>query len=189
MTLLVERDVAHALAERRQQLALLEVVGNHVLAGLREPRLDHDVVERDRGGELRLRAVGTQLVGHRVEAIEDLAKARRELGANGVERGRGRPRADAADLLHKALEEDRVSSLIDLLGGEEVLLLLARSRIDVRREIVGDGVLAPEEERVVPQCGRAFEVRELLAPLARVLLKSSSIALQLLRSQRAYRSS
>ncbi len=47
--------------------------------GLGERGLDDDVVERDRRGELGRRAVGAQLVGHPVEAVEDLAKAGRQL--------------------------------------------------------------------------------------------------------------
>ena len=139
-----------------------------MLAGLGERRLDHDVVERDRGGELG-RAVGAQLVGHRVEAVEDLAKAGRQLRLDRLQAACHRAVADPADLLHEALEEDRVAGLVDLLGGEEVLLLLQRRGVDVGGEVVGDGVLAPEEQAVVPQRGLALELGELLAPLARVL--------------------
>ena len=77
--------------------------------------------------------------------------------------------ADAGDLAHEAREEDRVASLVDLLGGEEVLLLLARRGVDVGRQAVGHRVLAPEEERVVPERRRALELGELLLPLAGVL--------------------
>ncbi len=52
---------------------------------------------------------------------------------------------------------------------EEVLLLLQRRRVDVGGEVVRDRVLAPEEQRVVPQRRRALELGEVLAPLARVL--------------------
>jgi hypothetical protein len=62
-----------------------------------------------------------------------------------------------------------VAGLVDLLGGQEVLLLLARGRVDVRREVVGDRVLAPEEQAVVPDRGGPLELAEVLAPLARVL--------------------
>src|ERR671920_806323 len=55
------------------------------------------------------------------------------------------------DLLHEAREEDGVARLVDLLRGEEVLLLLARRGVDVRREVVGHRVLAVEEQRVHPQ--------------------------------------
>jgi hypothetical protein len=71
--------------------------------------------------------------------------------------------------MHEAREEDRVARLVHLLGGEEVLLFLARRRLDVGRQPVGHRVLAPEEERVVPERGLALELRELVAPLARVL--------------------
>ena len=71
--------------------------------------------------------------------------------------------------MHEALEEDGVARLVDLLGGEEVLLLLARRGVDERREVVGDGVLAPEEQRVVPQRGLALVRAEDLLPLAPVL--------------------
>jgi len=62
-----------------------------------------------------------------------------------------------------------VARLVDLLGGEEVLLLLERRRVDVGREVVGDRVLTPEEEAVVPERGLALELGEILAPLSRVL--------------------
>ena len=66
--------------------------------------------------------------------------------------------ADAADLLHEALEEDRVAGLVDLLGGQEVLLLLQRGSVDVGGEVVGDRVLAPEEQAVVPHRRLALEL-------------------------------
>ena len=69
---------------------------------------------------------------------------------------RDRPVAAPDDLVHEALEEDRVARLVDLLGGEEVLLLLPRGGVDERREVVGDRVLAVEEHRVVPQRGAAL---------------------------------
>ena len=55
-----------------------------------------------------------------------------------------------------------MARLVHLLGGEEVLLLLARRGVDVGREPVGHGVLAPEEQRVVPERRLALEVGELL---------------------------
>ena len=64
VALLVGGDVLHALAERRQLVALFEVAADEVLARLGERRLDHDVVERHRRGELGGGAVGAQLVGH-----------------------------------------------------------------------------------------------------------------------------
>jgi hypothetical protein len=126
-------------------------------------------VERHRRGQLRGRAVCAQLVGHAVEAVEDLAEAGRQLRLDRAQAAGHRAVADAADLLHEALEEDGVTRLVDLLGGEEVLLLLARGGVDVGGEVVGDGVLAPEEQAVVPQRGGALELGEVLAPLARVL--------------------
>ena len=77
--------------------------------------------------------------------------------------------AAADDLVHEAVEEDRVAGLVDLLGGEEVLLLLARGGVDERREVVGDRVLAVEEHRVVPQRGAALVRGHHLVPLAAVL--------------------
>ena len=74
MALLVLGDVLHALAEPGEQVAVLEVAGDEVLAGLGERGLDDDVVERDRLGELGNRAVAPQLVGHALEPVEDLAK-------------------------------------------------------------------------------------------------------------------
>src|SRR5580692_3937499 len=59
--------------------------------------------------------------------------------------------------------------LIDLLGGEEVLLLLPWRRVDVGGEVVRDRVLAPEEQAVVPQGSGALEVGEVLTPLACIL--------------------
>ena len=169
MALLVGGDVLHALAERGQLVAFLQVAADEVLAGLRERGLDHDVVERHRRRELRGRAVGAQLVGHRVEAVEDLAKAGVSCGLIVCRPLAMRAVADPADLLHEALEEDGVAGLVDLLGGEEVLLLLARRGVDVRGEVVRDRVLAPEEQAVVPQRRLALELGEVLSPLAGVL--------------------
>ena len=81
VALLVGGDVRHALAEGRQLVAFLQVAADEVLAGLGERGLDHDVVERHRRRELGGRAVGAQLVGHPVEAVEDLAEARGQLRA------------------------------------------------------------------------------------------------------------
>ena len=114
-------------------------------------------------------AVLAQLRGHAVKPLEDLYEARRELRPDRGKAAGGRSVADAADLLHEALEEDRVPGLVDLLGGQEVLLLLKRRGVDVGREVVGDGVLAPEEEGVVPDRGRALELGEALLPLLGVL--------------------
>ena len=111
-----------------------------------------------------------QRAGHLVEQRERLAEAPGQLRL-------GRPRAPPAidpvaapdDLVHEALEEHRVARLVDLLRGEEVLLLLARGGVDERREVVGDRVLADEEHRVVPQRGAALVVGHHLVPLAPVL--------------------
>ena len=51
VALLVQRHLPHALAEAGQQVALLEVVGDEVLAGLGQQRLDDDVVHRHRPRE------------------------------------------------------------------------------------------------------------------------------------------
>ncbi len=140
-----------------------------MLAGLGERGLDHDVVERDRRGQLGARAVGAQLVGHDVQAVEDLAEAGGELGLDRLKATGHRAVADPADLLHEALEEDGVACLVDLLSRQEVLLLLERRRVDVGGEVVGYRVLAPEEQAVVPQRRLTLELGELLPPLARVL--------------------
>ena len=169
VALLVERDVHHPGAEAGQQVAVLEVAGDEVLAGLGERRLDDHVVERHRGGETRQRGVLLELDGHAVEPVEDLHEAPRQLRLDRRQPGAVAVAGDADDLGHEAAEEDGVARLVDLLGGEEVLLLLARRGVDVGREAVGDGVLAPEEEGVVPEGGLALEVRELLAPLSGVL--------------------
>ncbi len=146
-----------------------QVARDEVLAGLRERRLDQQVVERDRRGEVRAGRPAAQLRAHRLEPPEHLLEAPGEPRLD-----RGEPRADvgaadAGDLVHEAAEEDRVARLVHLLGGEEVLLLLERRGVDVGREAVGHRVLAPEEERVVPEGGLALEVREDLLPLAGVL--------------------
>ena len=157
-------------AERRQLVAFLEVAADEVLARLRERRLDHDVVERHRRRELGAAS------GRRAARRPSCRGGRRSCGSPTVSCGLiacrplgHRAVADAADLLHEALEEDRVAGLVDLLGGEEVLLLLQRRGVDVGGEVVGDRVLAPEEQAVVPQRRLALELGEVLAPLARVL--------------------
>ena len=95
----------------------------------------------------------------------------------------------ADDLAHEAREQHRVARLVDLLGREEVLLLLARRGVDVGREVVGDRVLAVEEHRVGPQRAAALDLGEVSCHCSRSIEKSISVALQLPCSQRAYRSS
>jgi hypothetical protein len=56
------------------------------------------------------------------------------------------------------VEEDRVAGLVDLLRGEEVLLLFLRRRVDVGGEVVGDRVLAVEEHRVGPEGGLLLDL-------------------------------
>ena len=163
------RHVAHPGAERRQHVLLGQVGLDEVLARLGERRLDDHVVHRHRLGELGARAVAPQLGGHAVEVLERLDEAVGQLAAGRLEAARDRPVARADDLVHEALEQHGVARLVDLLGGEEVLLLLARRGVDERREVVGDGVLAVEEQRVVPQRGLALEVGELLVPVLAIL--------------------
>src|SRR5439155_11945778 len=77
--------------------------------------------------------------------------------------------SDPAYLAHETREEHGVTCLVDLLRDEEVLLLLEWRGLDVRGQSVGNGVLAPEEEGVVPERRLALELAELLLPLAPVL--------------------
>src|SRR4029079_10017970 len=165
VALLVERDVPHALAEAGEDVVALEVVLDHVLAGLGEARLDDDVVERHRRGEHARRPVPAQLAGHPVEAREDLAVDPGQLGPRRGEHPGDGAVAATDDLVQEALEEDAVAGLVGLLGGEEVLLLLARRGVDVGREVVGDRVLAVEEERVEPERAAALLGREPLLPV------------------------
>ena len=147
--------------------------------GLRERRLDDHVVERDRLAELGQRAVAAQLVGHPVEPVEDLAVAPVELRLGVGEPG-GDPVAGADHLAEEAREEDRMARLVDLLRGEEVLLLLERRGVDVGREVVGDRVLAVEEHRVGPQRAAALDLaqpRPALAVLGEVELIGAPVAL------------
>jgi hypothetical protein len=169
VSLLVGGDVRHPLAEGRELVALLQIAADEVLPGLGERCLDDDVVERHGGGQLGGRAVGAQLVGHRVQAVEDLAEAGGQLRLDRAQAAGHGAVADPAHLLHEALEEDSVAGLVDLLGGEEILLLHQWRRVDVGGEVVRYGVLAPEEQAVVPQRGLALELGEVLAPLAGVL--------------------
>jgi hypothetical protein len=142
---------------------------DHVLAGLGHARLDDEVVERHGLGELDLRAVLAQLVGHLVQAREHHPVAPGQLGERGVEGRLDAALAGADHLVHEAVEEDRVARLVDLLRGEEVRLLLERRRVDVRREVVGDRVLAVEEQRVQPQRAAPLLGRQLLVPVDDVL--------------------
>ncbi len=164
VALLVAGDVGNALPQPWQQAALGQRLVDEVLAGLSQRRLDHDVVERDRLGELGPRAVAAQLVGHLVQPPEHLAKSPGEPRPRRGERRCG-VAAGLRDLAHEAREQHRVTSLVDLLGGEEVLLFLARGRVDERRQVVGHRVLAVEEHRVRPQGGPALEVGERVAPV------------------------
>ena len=76
--------------------------------------------------------------------------------------------AGPGDLAHEPGEQHRVAGLVDLLGGQEVLLLLARGGVDERGEVVGDRVLAVEEQRVGPQRARRSTLGEALAPMLAV---------------------
>jgi hypothetical protein len=134
VALLVERDLLHAGTEGGQDVALLQVALDEVLAGLGERGLDDQVVEEDRLGQLGARAVPAQLVGHGVEPLEHHAEAPGQLGLGGLE-GRADVVAGLDDLAHEAPEEDGVASFVDLLRGQEVLLLLARGGVDVRGEV------------------------------------------------------
>ena len=149
VALFVAGDVRHPLAEAGHRAGVGEVVLDEMLPRLRQGRLDDHVVERDRAGEVRQRAVAPQVVGHPVEAVEDVPIAPAELRLGVGERGGDRV-AGADHLLEEPVEEDRVACLVDLLGGEEVLLLGPWRRVDVGGEVVGDGVLAVEEHRVDP---------------------------------------
>ena len=169
VALLVVGDVAHPGAERGQDVAPREVVLDEVLAGLREGGLDDDVVERHALGELGPRPVAAQLVGVAVEVLERAPEAVRQLRLDRTQPAGDVALAEPGDLVHEALEEDGVARLVDLLRGEEILLLLTGSGVDERREVVRDGVLAPEEEGVVPQRGLALVGAEDLLPLAPVL--------------------
>src|SRR5919201_5657962 len=62
-----------------------------------------------------------------------------------------------------------MARLVHLLGGEEVLLFLARRGLNERRQVVRNRVLPVQEHRVVPERGAALEVAELLVPLPAVL--------------------
>src|SRR5581483_4057653 len=165
VALLVAGDVPHSLAERRHRARLREVVLVEVLAGLGQGRLDDHVIERDRLGELGQGAVARQLLAHAVEPVEDVAVAPAVVAA-GVLEGVGDAAVHARDLLEEAVEEDGVARLVHLLGGEEILLLLARGRLDVGREVVGDRVLAVEEHRVGPERRAPLDVGERLPALA-----------------------
>jgi hypothetical protein len=103
-------------------------------------------------------------VGHPVQAFEHLAKAPREPRTRPLQR-RTDVSPGAGDLAHESREQHGVPCLVDLLGGKEVLLLLARRRVDERRQVVGDGVLAMEEQRVGPQRAPALDLGELVLPL------------------------
>ena len=87
--------------------------------------------------------------------------------------------ADAGDFAHEPVEEDRVAGLVDLLGREEVLLLLQRRGVDVRRQVVGDRILAVEEQRVEPQRARRCSGVSRSFQSTRSCEKSISVARQL----------
>jgi hypothetical protein len=140
-----------------------------VLAGLGERGLHEDVVHRDRGGQVGQRLVPAQVVGDAVEAFERLAEAPGQLTLGGFQGAADVGVAALHDLAHEAREEDRVSCLVDLLRGQEVLLLLLRRGVDVGREVVGDGVFAVEEQGVVPERGPALKIGPLVVPLVAVL--------------------
>ena len=106
--------------------------------------------------------------GDPVEVAEELAVAPRQLRHGRAQPARQRPVAHPDDLVQEAMKEHRVARLVDLLGREEVLLLLERRGVDVRRQVVGDRVLAVEEQRVQPQRRGALLRRELVLPVLAV---------------------
>jgi hypothetical protein len=165
VALLVARDVRHPLGEAGHGARLGEVVLDVVLAGLRERRLDDHVVEGDRAGEVGQRAVPAQVRRHPVEAVEDVSVPPIELRL-GVGERRGDRIAGADHLPEEAVKEHRVARLVDLLRGQEVLLLGGRRRVDVRGEVVGDRVLAVEEHRVDPERGPALDLAERVPSVA-----------------------
>ena len=124
-----------------------------------------------------------ELVDHPLEPPEDVPVAPAELRQGGLEAG-GDVALDADDLLEEAVEEDGVAGLVDLLGGEEVLLLLFRGGLDVGGEAVGDCVLAVEEHRVDPHGGLPLDLGEGTPSRCLSFVKSSSVAFQLPSSQR-----
>ena len=164
VALLVARDVVHALGEAGHGAGLGEEVLDVVLARLRHRRLDDQVVERDRLRELRQRAVGAELLAHRLEPAEDALVAPAEMRL-GEGEAVGERVAGADHFLEEAVEEDGVAGLVDLLGGEEVLLLLLRGGVDVGGEAVGDRVLAVEEHRVDPERRLALDLGQGLPAL------------------------
>ena len=105
-----------------------------------------------------------ELVDHPLEPPEDVAVPPAELRQGGLEAG-GDVALDADDLLEEAVEEDGVAGLVDLLGGEEVLLLLLGGRLDIGGEAVGDRILAIEEHRVDPHGGLPLDLGEGLPAL------------------------
>ena len=166
VALLVLGDVLHAGAEAGHRPFLGQEVLDEVLAGLGEAALDDQVVERDRLRVLGERAVLLQFLRHHVEAVEDAVVAPVQLRQGGGERLLEGVAADPDHLFEEAVEEDRVADLVDLLGGEEVGLLLGRRRGDVGGERVGDAVLAVEEHRVDPHRRAPLDLAEAVPALA-----------------------
>ena len=58
-----------------------------------------------------------------------------------------------------------MAGLVDLLRGQEILLLLGRRRVDIGREVFGHGVLAVEEHGELPAHAAALEVGQALPAL------------------------
>ena len=166
VALLVLGDVLHPRAEAGHRVFGGEEVLDEVLARLGEAALDDQVVEGDRLRVLGQRAVLAQFLRHLVEPVEDAVVAPVELGEGGGERLLQGVAVDADHLFEEAVEEHRVADLVDLLGGEEVRLLLGRGGGDVGGEGVGDPVLAVEEHRVDPHRRAALDVGEAVPALA-----------------------
>src|SRR4051812_43192032 len=70
----------------------------YVVAGRPSPRLDDEVIQRHRPGELDGGAVPAQLLGHLVEPAEDLPVPPAELAERGAQDAARGPVADAHDL-------------------------------------------------------------------------------------------
>ena len=117
-----------------------------MLARLGERGLNQNVVERDRPRKLMRRLVGAKRHTHIFKPLEDHLVPPAELAGGGVHAAGNASVAEADDFVHEAVEEDAVARFVNLLRGDEVLLLLKRSGVDVGREAVGDCILAVEEE-------------------------------------------
>jgi hypothetical protein len=148
---LVPGDGREAGAEARHQPGGSEDAEQRALPGECQVALDDQVIGHHR---LHPRAAVARIAAHAVGGVdqfvlEDVPKAEVVVLADRLQ-GSVQAAPNLEHFLEKALEEDRVPSLVRQLGGEEDPLVLLGRGMEDRRQRVGHCLLTDEEQRHRP---------------------------------------